>query len=253
MDEILRKIENKRAEYETFLNSEQYLQEKRFLDRVINDFLEASHFCVLNNSRVFRSTSLLYDQIDLIYESVVILKLIVKEGALNPIKRELRFILEAVIKYLYIDTKHSDKELNDKIKIYGDLVSRSRIDEVDAIKIFAFDEEFNKQFINEVKRVYSVLCKYVHPSQEQILEYKKRVENGSSIGYESLSDLKSVSNIIFQVLELVLVMMLEGLGPSYAGDLCVYFFDEKQNWKFRKRKFLKKLNSFFDYKCERQK
>jgi hypothetical protein len=48
-------------------------------------------------------------------------------------------------------------------------------------------------------------------------------------------------------------MMLEGLGPSYAGDLCVYFFDEKQNWKFRKRKFLKKLNSFFDYKCERQK
>jgi hypothetical protein len=246
-------MEKRQKEYDEFIKSLPYTDAMKYFNRFTNDFLKAVQFCVFCNLRNGINNSLLFYQIDMIFESIITTKILLSNGSINPIKRELRFALEATIKYLFIDIKYPQLSTNEKTKIYNSIVSRSKIDEIDKIEIFAFDIEWNKEFINETRRIYSILCKFVHPSEDQIANYQKRLENGSSIGFESLKEVTEVSRIMFQTIEIIFVMILVNVGPSCAGDVCVYFFDEYKDWKLGKGKFLKHFNAYFDYKIERQK
>lgn len=81
----------------------------------------------------------------------------VYSGAYYSAIRELRFIFESFIQAYYIDKEHPDSEMECKLEIIKEiekLVGSRLIDKIDI---------GNK---SKLKKLYSKLCQYIHPSYE---------------------------------------------------------------------------------------
>ena len=49
-----------------------------------------------------------------------------------------------------------------------------------------------------------------------------------------------------------MVLAFETIGPSFTGDLLVDNLDQFDDWLFNKSEFIALIDSYFDYKHERQ-
>jgi hypothetical protein len=48
------------------------------------------------------------------------------------------------------------------------------------------------------------------------------------------------------------VLICEGIGPAFTGDLYIQLFDKYPGWKFYRTRFAAQVSSHFDYKVQRQ-
>lgn len=79
-----------------------------------------------------------------------------------------------------------------------------------------------------------------------------RAERGEHLGFEGPSTLEAFNRLASQTLDLVVVLIFEGIGPAFAGDLFIQLFDDMPEWKFHRTRFTREVSHFFDYKHERQ-
>lgn len=245
---------NKVLEHKEFMESQKYQQELKHFTKLVKEFVNIIRTCSLYSTRAFEysKNSLLLTHTDEIIESAVSYLILIDAGVINPIIRELRYILETSLKYLVVDQKCSDKSYTDKIEYLNNNIPRSSIDCIEDVDIICLDNSDKKKFYGEVKDIYKKICKFIHPSKEQIRVYDDRVKRGAYLGFETEKELKKINSLAYKVFEYIIVLHLTSLGVGLAGDMFIYYFDEEKNCKFNKCNYIKKISEFYNYKYERK-
>lgn len=189
---------------------------------------------------------------DQLQSSVAILSL-AREGQLTAARRELRYMLEAGTKHVYVDLREMGKPFANKLSYLEAEVPRSSVSFVDDFRLCQFTDDENKAFMDDVRRTYAELCKYVHRSPQQIQETLLQFERGIFLGFETADQLEAFVRLLARVYDLLLVMHFNALGMALTGDVFVRVLDSDAKWPFHKTKFVRLLSGYFDYKFERQK
>lgn len=247
-------LKSRIEEHDETRSTKQYEAAELHLQRLVQDFAVALHASWFAFTRYPESKNwLLQNSIDDLLESAIALPVLAHDGIFNVARRELRYALEASVKFVYVDQQlPGNSSLGDRIRLLGDTtqVPRSSIRPIDDTKIRMLpDPEPLRQAVTQS---FGALSGYVHPSENALQERMRRATRGEFSGFEGPKTLESFTRLVSQTLDLVLVMIFEGIGPSFTGDLFVQVFDERPEWKFHRTKFTKQIASSFDGKLERQ-
>lgn len=249
------KFEHEREEHKRIIESQEYQQEIKFFNKILDDFILATTVISIYSSRCLEiwENSLLIRGFDGFLESAVATSLMIEQGAINPAKRELRYVLETSIKYLVVDQKIPYASYDEKVIYLNEKIPKASISPVDDILVLGLSNDELKEFKDDVNDLYKKLCKYVHPSKYQIDEYSKRCSRGAYIGFETGKEINEFNRLIFRIYEIIIITAFTSLGFSMTGDLFINVFDEKESWKFNKGKYVNKISHAYDYKVERKK
>ncbi len=190
---------------------------------------------------------------DDLLESVVAIPPLVEQGVFNSGRRELRYLLEALVKFVYVDQQVSgDAPLQERLAFLADnaKVPRSSVDPIDwmTLRLVSQPEEFRAA----VKQAFKSLSGYVHPSRSQIDERLRRAARGEFSGFEGPKVVEAFNRLTSQTLDLAVVLICEGIGPAFTGDLHIQLFDDYPDWKFHRTRFAAQVSRYFDYKVERK-
>lgn len=198
---------------------------------------------------------LLHYSTDDLLESAVALPTLTRDGMFNVARRELRYLLEATVKYVYVDQQlGADASLDARIRFLGDnaKVPRSSIKPIDDVTIRMLKDPDPDPVRSAVKQAFGSLSGYVHPSRGALEERLARGGRGEFSGLEGPRVLEAFNRLASQTLDLVLVLIFEGIGPSFTGDLFIGVFDDLPEWKFHRTKFVPEVSRQFNHKVERQ-
>lgn len=243
-------------EHEQLMESDTYREQATRLTRLLKGAVEALQACWLMSTRSpsLSDDTLTFRFIDDAMFSLVGISSAINNGAHNPARREMRYLLESVCKHYHVDSSQraGGMPLSDKLEDLKANVPRSSIDFVEFQDFFALDNGKTKELRSELKDMYSRSCRYVHRSKEQIDEYLAAVNRGTSPGFESVSEFRTMNREFARLCDVVVYLALSVLGPSgLAGDLLVNVFDGDATWPYHKTKYCKALSEHYNYKAER--
>lgn len=244
-------------EHRKLMESDQYIEQATRLARLLKGAVEALHACwlVSTRTRVLSDETLTFRFIDDSIFSIVGIGSSIGNGAHNPARREMRYLLESACKHYHVDTgkRAGNKPLSEKLNELRENVPRSSIDFVEEQEYFALDNCKAKELRSDIKDMYSQTCRYVHRSREQIDQYLAAVNRGSSPGFESVGEFRTINREFARLCDVVVYLALSVLGPSgLAGDLFVHMLDEVASWPYHKTKYCKALSEYYNYKAERR-
>jgi hypothetical protein len=185
-----------------------------------------------------------------IVESTLSITLNAKEGLQNAARRELRFLLEASVKLSSRDFHPEAKSFEERMAGLDD--RDQRFDDYVASLVYLEGFEKPEEANGAILSLYSELSRYVHATAPQFESAMARVRRDEGAGMETVATLNRFNKLAFQVYDLVLVRLFQGLGLSMAGDIFTGILDEQQKWRFHKGKFVGRLSKCFDYKHERR-
>ena len=82
-----------------------YQSELKFIERMTSDIFILLRLCLMYSGRAgkYSENSLTIRSTDDLAQSVLAAWHLVQQGMINPVKRELRYIIESSVKYLYVD------------------------------------------------------------------------------------------------------------------------------------------------------
>lgn len=223
-------------------SSQQYQQEIRFLQTVSMDFVHtvrAISFYSTRSENIY-SEFLSIRTIDDLIQSSIGIKLMVENGIYNIAKRELRYLIEMITKYVIVDCLKMGESFESKTEYLRDKVPRSSIEIINEYST-PFSDDLKDEFQDEVKDFFYKSCVYVHPSKKQIDEQIKNYEQGCVIGFESAKMFTDMNRVLFRAYDMILVMIFHSFGHSMSKDLFEQLFDENPKWKFHKGKYVKEF------------
>jgi hypothetical protein len=234
--------------------SPRYQDAQTHLNRLLTDFAFALRLASFAFTRYPNSHDWLQQaNVDDILESLVAIPLLVEQGIFNAARRELRYLLEALVKFVYVDQQlPGDAPLAERVALLGDStrVPRSSVDPIDSVTIRMLDEP--DQFRSAVKSAFGALSGYVHPSRTQVEERLRRAARGEFTGFEGPKVVETFTRLVSETLDLAVVLIFEGVGPAFTGDMYIQLFDDRPKWNFHRTRFTPQVGRFFDYKLERQ-
>jgi len=248
--------EAKIAEHKQLMESDQYREQATRLTRLLKGAVEALQACWLMSTRssYLSDETLTFRFIDDAIFSLVGISSAIFNGAHNPARREMRYLLESVCKHYHVDSSQrvGGELLREKLEDLKVNVPRSSINFVGDQDFFALDDCKAKELRSDLKDMYSQSCRYVHRSREQIDEYLAAVNRGTSPGFESASEFRTMNQEFARLCDVVVYLSLSVLGPSgLAGDLFLNVFDGNETWPYHKTKYCKALSEYYNYKAER--
>jgi hypothetical protein len=253
-EEVSRELARNVAKRDEREASKPYLDAQIHLDRLVNDFVAALQASVIYTTRIPASQQWLVQNLaDEMLESTLLITRLPRDGFLNAPRRELRYLLEAAVKYVFVDQQvDSSASLEDRVAFLADTtkVPRSSVAPIDEVRVLLVADEGD--FRRAVKQSFAALSGYVHPSRRSLEERLQRAGRGEIAGFEGPGALEALGKSARRTLDLVLVLLFQGLGPSLTGDLFVQVFDEQRDWKFHRTHYCAQVSRAFDYKAERQ-
>jgi hypothetical protein len=252
--ELERKREELIVHHEKLRAEEPFVAQTKRLGRLTHGItfaLQAIWFMSTRNRRVY-DEFLSFRSFDDVLQSVVAIWVLAREGQLTCAKREMRYMLESCAKHVYVDLKTMGTPLSKKITFLEKEVPRSSVSFTENFRLYQFSEKENKEFMNTVCSMYSILSRYVHRSREQVEEMFQLLEHGISPGFETAKEVESFNRTLSAFYDLVLVLQFNALGMALTGEIFVQALDEMRNWPFHRTKFVKLLSRHFDYKHERK-
>lgn len=254
IDELIAAREAERARHAELRRQEPFASHTKRLHRLTMGFCFAVHaaWLIATRSQTILDEFLTFRLVDDQLQCSVAILSLAQEGQLTAAKREMRYMLEACAKHVYVDLKKMGEAFVDKLTYIETEIPRSSVSFVDDLRLYAFTDVQNKEFMDAVRGMYSDLCKYVHRSPEQIQETMRLLNRGVFPGFETANELEPFVRLLARFYDLILVMHFNALGIRLAGDVFVNVLDEDQSWPFHKTKFVKLLSIYFDYKAERQ-
>lgn len=246
-------MDNK-IDIKTELNSDEYKREVQRLVTTRESLFHCLLFCLMNASRdgVSHKDNFFLRMIDDIIQSSTSIELLAREGVTNTCKRELRYLLEVSIKSCFIVNSFSGKTFELQIEEYNKLLDSSNINPINTLKLGYLKDGVDKLFLTDVKKMYGYLSNYTHSTSYQITERLNRVQNGRSIGYEGISELKDLNDSIERVFSYVLVFIFHSVAQYVVGDYLVESNGDSINWHFNQSKYINIIDGEFDYKHERK-
>lgn len=236
------------------LNSEEYKDELYRLVKMRKSILYCLLFCYMNASRdgISNKKNFFLRMIDDITQSITSIEVLVKEGIINTCKRELRYLLEVAIKCCLIVNKNSKKDFEEQLEEYEKLLNSSNINPINVLNFNYLKNSVDEEFKTDVKRTYGHLSKYTHSTTHQIEERLSRAQNGRTIGYEGIEELKELNNNVEKVFSYVIVLIFHSVAQYVVGDFLVESDGSSNKWYFNQSKYINIIDSEFDYKAERK-
>lgn len=246
-------LDRRMHDWQEAARGEQYVAQQTVLDRITWDFILAVRAAAFAFTRYPESNKwLLHRFIDDFLESSIAILTLARQGVLNVGRRELRYLLEAAVKHVFVDQAVSgDTPLEDRLAFLNDRkkVPRSSVAPVDhlAIRMIA-DPACLKA---AVRSAFGNLSGYTHISKGQLDERLRRAERGEYTGFEGAATLDAFNRLLVGTYDVILALVFEGIGPGFTGDLFIGVFDDQPEWRFHRTKFVREISRYFDYKAER--
>jgi hypothetical protein len=241
-------------EWQEAARGEQYVAQQTVLERTTWDFILAVRAAAVAFTRYPESDKwLLHRFIDDFLESSIAILTLASQGVFNVGRREMRYMLEAVVKQVYVDQAVSgDTPLGDRLALLDDArkVPRSSVEPVDHVTIRMVPDPVRVRMA--VRSAFGNLSGYTHLSTRQLNERFRRAERGEYIGFESAGTLEAFNRLLVSTYDVILALVFEGIGPAFTGDLFLGVFDEHPEWRFHRTPFVREISRYFDYKTERQ-
>lgn len=233
---------------------DRFVAETKVLERATQDFVIGIRASASAFGRYpYADRWLLPQFIDDLLESSIAIMVLAREGVFNVGRRELRYLLEAVVKHVFVDQQVlGETALSDRLEFLGDTskVPRSSVQPVDALVIRMLKEP--RGLVQAVHSAFGHLSGYTHLSKRQLDERLRRGEQGEYTGFESAATLAAFNRLLVQTYDVTLALVFEGIGPAFTGDLFVALLDDQPQWRFHRTKFVKMISHHFDYKLERR-
>ncbi|MGB3409934.1 MAG: hypothetical protein WBA45_01950 [Microthrixaceae bacterium] len=249
-----RELERRVAEHDGIRSSEEFQSELTYGRRLMIDFVTAVRACNLAFTRYPHADEwLLCATADEIIESSAGIGALAADGVFSPGRRELRYMLEAVVKAIYCDQAlPGDASRAERIAWVSETsnVPRSSVDVIDKVQLRLVADPLS--FRHAVANLFGSLSGYTHVSKNQMEERLRRFERGEFIGFEQPRTLRAFNKVIASAYDVILALVFEGVGPAFAGDVFVQLLDADPGWKFHRGRYVKEVSARFDYKLERK-
>jgi hypothetical protein len=237
-------------------SSPEYHNEVKFISRVTGDLVRLLQVCNVYSTRAgaYSENSIVVRSTEDLAQSVLAAWKLIQDGLINPVKRELRYVIESQIKYLFVDQQTESGKPLTKLDERLDYLQANVDSSVDVrlqLKLHLFHPDDAKQFVAELYDAYRECCAYVHVSRRQIEERLQLAEAGRSLGFETADELRKIGHLMFRVYDMALALYFHGYGASMTGDVFITVLDDWPAWKFHKGKYVKIVSAYYDYKHER--
>lgn len=247
-------LNHKIREWEQSSSAEAYTSQVAALVRTTNDFIYAVRAASFAFTRYPASGKwLLQSFMDDFIESAFAILALAQHGVFNVGRRELRYLIEAAVKHVYVDQQlPGDTPLSDRLAYLADTsnVPRSSVSPIEKVTIRMLEDP--SVLAGAVTSGFGSLSGYTHISITQLEERVRRASRGEFSGFEGAKTLDAFNRVVVQTYDIVLALILEGIGPPFAGDIFIEVFDHKPKWRFHKTPFVSEMSRFFDYKHERK-
>jgi len=247
--------EAKIIEHKEHLESDEYQSSLRLLEVVTFDFIKGMKSCSMYCHRGvdFRDNSLSLSHIDDYFMSAIMILMMLKEGGVNSAKREVRYLIDSSMRYLFVDQQLWRGKLNEKVVYFDKKIDKSNIKYINDIDLHMIDNQsLKKSFCIEYTQTYYRACEYVHASTRQIEERLSLYEQGITIGLERAEQLQEVAELLSEVYSTILVFTFHASGVSTVGDLMVDTLSPQDGWIYNGNKYIAEIDRHFDYKHERK-
>jgi hypothetical protein len=196
-------------------------------------------------------------------QSMICASHMIKEGLHDPARREMRFLIEAAVKALWLDqgspplrvddaAKHArvPKTVAEKVAALDGL-GRERFDQVvDSLQFGLLDQPARDQYRQIAKSLYRALSTTTHISSRNVERDLANFDNGRHFAFETVADVNAIARLLRQVLDLALASHFEAFDHGLVGDLFEPHFEPR--WSFLKAPLIAAVNRHFDYKHERR-
>jgi hypothetical protein len=247
---VAAELEQRVSDWNEVQAGEQYVAQRKVLDRVSADFIEGIRAANFAFTRYPDADEwLLHRFTDDFLESAIAIRALAEQGVFNVCRRELRYLLEAAVKHVYVDQQVAGSaSLADRLAFLGDTkkVPRSSVDPVKQLTVRMLRD--TSSLTNAVRNAFGALSGYTHLSKKQLEERLQHASHGEYSGFESAATLDAFNRLLVQVYDVVLALVFEGIGPSFTGDLFIHVFDDLPKWRFHRGKLVGEISRFFDYK-----
>lgn len=242
------------AAHEELRKSKEYKDQVVRINRSTRDFIQGITAVVLyaKRSPYLGADSFLFSQVEDLMQSILWIPKFVEEGTFSIPRRDLRYLLEKTCVYSYLDCSLHGHSLDKKLSIFASKEKELDCRVVQLLALNGFSPKQKTDFCADVMRVYSDLCRYVHPSYHQIVQRNKEMSRHGCIGLETVDELRRFVDEVVGVFDLILALYFHALTLSLSGDIFTAYLDDYPDWKFHRRRWCKAISETFDYKAERQ-
>jgi hypothetical protein len=223
-------------------------------DRLIGDYAFALNAISVMATRceALRDARLSLRMHDLFLESAVSTGALLREGMLNPARREMRFLLEASIKAWWCDGQAPGGAVASKVDFLDDLGAARFREVVETLNVRLIDASTASQLLQMATNLYSRLSTHVHASKTAVGAELRRFAKGKYIGFENVADVNAANDLFAEVLDVSLAAVFESFDHALLGDVFVGIFDDHTKWAFHRTPLVKAISAHFDYKAERR-
>lgn len=255
LKEMQKLREEKIAAHKNHLASDEYQRASHLLSVVTTDFIKGMKACSMycNRGSEFRDNSLSLSHVDDYFMSAIMIMIMLKEGGINPAKREIRYLIDSSMRYLYVDQQLWRGTIQEKLAYFDKKVDKSNIKYINDIDLHMIEaEDVKSAFCSDYKATYYKACEYVHASTKQIEERFSLYEQGITIGLAQAEQLHEVAESLSEVYSIILVFTFHAAGVSTIGDLMVDTLSPQNNWVYNGNRYITEVDRHFDYKHERK-
>jgi hypothetical protein len=187
----------------------------------------------------------------------------IKEGLHDPARREMRFLVEASVKALWLD--QGSRALRDdapagitvpprtvREKAAAlDGLGRERFEAVvDSLEFGLLGDKGAAQYRQTAKSLYGTLSTTTHVSSRNVERDLANFEKGKHFAFETVAEVNAIARLLRQVLDLALASHFEGFDHGLVGD--IFELPLATNWSFLKTPLVGAIDRHFDYKHERR-
>jgi hypothetical protein len=207
---------------------------------ITTGFMIGLRTCWLWSTRwpAYYDNTMTFRAMDDLVESAITARLAIDNGALNPARRELRFVLGSAINHLYVDERLL-RGVSLEIKL-----TSPRTKNIDTVKAAnAIDLS--------IGALYGRLSQVVHPSPAQFRVRLARSAQGNYLGFESLDELREITDLQLEVYDIALACVFRSLEPM-TGEVFIEVLDDLLWWPFHHTPHCYRMSAMFNYKAERQ-
>ncbi len=245
--------EQRAKEHEALRQSTEYQDQLSFLRKTVMDLIRSIRLCEFAATRDSGFANyMLPTYLDEIIEAAITAQLAIENGALNPARRELRYVLEVVVNIAYVDEVRSSDSFDDRTKYYrGKNVNKTNVKHVFDLPLRLLGAH-KDSFANHVNRAWVKASNHVHLTKRKVDEKLAMREAGVNLGLETIDMLKQIVSDVHEACSIVMVLTFETIGPSFTGDVIVGELDQLDDWSLYASEYVAIVDAYFDYKHERK-
>ncbi|MQV31040.1 hypothetical protein GHK01_31770 [Sinorhizobium meliloti] len=199
----------------------------------------------------FTGTHLLLPLFQDLVESATAVRYLCREGMKSAAKRELRFLVEASIKMCFVQQQSYHTTHHEKLNEFEKVLTSPRVSLRD-IDLYFLSDQSKTNFIEEAGRLYGKTSSFVHWTGHQIQRRILEINEGRTVGKETVDDVKENNVLVRQALAISLVTICHAVPPSAIGDLFVGEDGSTLESYYFGSRFMAEIDQYFDYKHERQ-